>query len=158
MIAQADTTMIREATLEDFPGVAAMGQEFYARMNVPGVFDPDTFAANWDRTAQALVSVLFVAEREGRLEGGIGAVIVPDLCDGRLVAQEMFWFAREQAGAFVALRLLRAYHRWAKAHGVAETRLSHMLTDNNPEKHQQLYRIYEKLGYRPIEYNWIRRA
>ena len=153
----ATVTTIREAVLEDFPGLFTMAREFYEEMQLPGTFDGEVWAANWTKLSHAIKTVLLVAEYEGRLEGMLGAIAIPDLYDNRIVASEMFWFARVDAGHWAAFRLLRAFHRWAEDQGAVETRLAHMVRPKGA-RDPDLERVYEKLGYRTIEHIWTRGA
>ena len=153
------TTTIREATVRELPRLFAHGKAFYEEMGLPGGFVSDVAEATWRLYMGVLPSVVFVAEHESTIEGMLGAIITKDPYDARPVATEMFWYADPGASPSVALLLLRAFHRWAKEKGAVESRLTHLLAESERTKDQErLKKLYEKMGYAPIEVNYLRKV
>lgn len=156
-----DGTIIREAKVFELSRLFEFGRGFYNEMNLPGELVPSVAAEVWAKYLQVLPSVIFVAERKAdeQIEGGLGAVITPDPYDGRLLATEMFWYVGAEAQSTVALRLLRAFHAWAKEQGAIETRLVHLLAPGDRVKDPERFMgLYTKLGYAPIEVNYMRKV
>lgn len=157
------TATIRKATpveLENLFGQT--GDGFYEERNIPGKFDVKLATKNWSNFFVAMTSVVLVAEsydeeyQETNLDGLLGAVITPDLYDGRKVATEMFMYTVPSASVWAFYKLLKAYHKWASENGAVETRLTHMISDDRYDPNGDLERIYRKMGYRQLEVSYVR--
>lgn len=133
---------------------------FHAEFDLPGEFKPSVWLRNWQTFYDRYDGVVFGLWKDSRLIGGMGAIIIPDLSDGRKIGQEMFIFIdpQERVGAGF-LKVIRAFHTWGKAHKL-ETRLVHLHhkneTDGQREQAARLQRFYVKQGYRKLETGYVR--
>lgn len=140
---------IRPLTIEELPLCLPLGQRFHAEMQVPGTFRPEVFRENWHTfLTGSFPAVILGLFHSGVLVGGFGAMICPDLFDGRSAAHEMFWFVdAEYRSGLGAIRLLKAFESWAVQHGAVEARMIHLVG----QRDDQLERIYTKFGYARLE-------
>ncbi len=106
-----------------------------------------------DHTAKAyteLVSsgsaVLLIMEREGKMIGGLGYVVWPDLHDGETVAIETYWLVDKKCRGG-GIRLFNEYEKSAKERGCKRISMVHMV-DSYPEI---LSKLYTRKGYALVE-------
>jgi hypothetical protein len=141
--------IVRPLTADEVPACVPFAQKFHAEMKLPGTIIPDVFLKNWLFFLANYPSVILSLWKNGELVGGLGAMIAPDILDGRLCANEFFWFVdpahRSGRGAIL---LLTAYEKWAAKHGAVEVRMLHLI---GGETENTLSRFYERRGYRLIE-------
>ena len=138
--------MIRKAEIGELGNLHACAREFYESSRHLGRFDLGRFCALWEKLLSNGTGIIFVDERDGELVGTIGGMVHEDLYDPRLIATELFWFARkEHRGA--GLKLYREFERWAGENGAAMIRMAHLL-DSMPEK---VSHFYQRAGYTAIE-------
>jgi hypothetical protein len=143
------TTTIRPLALDELPLCVPFAQAFHQELQLAGKMIPEVFVRNWEKFLTTIPSVILSLWKDDQLIGGLGAIIVEDLNDGRLCASEMFLFMNhEHRGGTGLLRLLRAYKRWAFEQGAVEARITHM---NHPPTNEALDRLYRHLGGRLIE-------
>jgi GNAT superfamily N-acetyltransferase len=123
-------------------------------MKVPGSFIPEVFLRTWTALSTGTFPATTIGLwKSGLLAGGFGAMVSPDLFDGRLVAHEFFWFVdQEHRTGTGAIRLLKAFEDWAVQHGAVEGRMIHLVGKND----EQLNRIYTKLGYARLEVAYVK--
>lgn len=123
-------------------------QRFHAEMNLPGQLLETVWLKNWTTFLTTYPATIHALWKGEALIGGLGGLIVPDLLDGRLCANEMFWFMHpEHRTGTGALRLLNAFEAWGRAQGAVESRMIHLVGHHDA----QLKRIYEKRGYTCLE-------
>lgn len=149
----AITTMptVLELPAERIGELARLGEEFFAEGKLPGHFKPEVFARTWAGLITSGAGALLALEVDGRLIGGLGAIVYPDPNDGALVATEMFWFVqREQRGH--GLMLLAVFERWARAKGARRLAMVH-LTTLMPAV---LERVYKARGFRHVESHYLK--
>ena len=145
--------VIRPLTIDELPLCVPFAQEFHEELKLPGKMIPEIFMKNWTTFLTTYPSVILSLWKEEVLLGGLGAMIVPDLFDGRLCGHEMFIFIRKsERGGSGFLRLLKAFRAWWIERGAVEGRLAHM---EHAETDEALDRLYRKLGYRPIERSYV---
>lgn len=129
------------------------GHEFHSELNLPGEFIPDCFVNTWLGFLSSFPSVILGMWKEGALVGGIGGIVAPDLYDGRLYAQELFWFVgkayRHGSGA---IRLIKEFEQWALSKRAVEVRMSAFA---GPES-DHIRAVYEKLGYAKLEVGYYK--
>lgn len=138
----------------ELPRVAATGYEFYREGGMPGGFVASVFVDNWTGILSENRGVflgLWGGDRFDVFEGGIGAVICPDLNNGQLTAVECFWYVKP-GNRGDGLRLLRAYEQWARTAGAVRIVMVH-LCSLAPDS---LGRLYERRGYKKVEVNYIK--
>lgn len=148
---------LRPLTLEELPRCVPYATAFHEELRLPGQLIPEVFLKNWTTFLTQYPATILSLWKEETLIGGLGAMIVPDLSDGRLCATEMFIFIdKSHRGGSAFFRLLRAYKEWAIAHHAVEVRLSHMEHgEDHAEIDAQFDRLYRKLGYRPLERSYV---
>ena len=145
--------IVRPLRVEELPRCVEGAEGFHREFGLPGRLVPAVFLRNWTTFLTTMTATVLTAWRDGTLLGGLGALVHPDLSDGRIVATEMFWYVLPDArGSMAGIRLLKAFIAWGEAHAV-ETRLSHMLGGPHDV---QLDTLYRKLGYRPLEMGYYR--
>lgn len=137
--------MIRQATIEDLPNLHACGREFYASSAHIGGFGIERFCKVW-ADLLGMGGVIFIDERDGQVAGTIGGLIHRDIYGEEMIAEEFFWFVREEFRGG-GLRLYRAFKQWAIEQGAASIQMVHML-DLMPEK---VGSFYLRDGYKPVE-------
>lgn len=146
--------MIRELQAEEVESITHMGQEFFTEAKLPGGFKKDVFCKTWSNLISLGMGIILAAYKgNNQTVGALGAVIVPDLNDGDLVAQEAFWFmSAESRGSFAGARLLRAFEEIAKERGAKRLIMVHLLSLNA----DKLGKFYERMGYRATEVNFVK--
>lgn len=153
------TTQIRPLTLTDYDACVPFAKEFYAEKQIPGQFDANRFLPTWATFLSKSDAVILGLFHDERLVGGLGAVITPDLYDGRLTATEMFWYVTKDARVGLdAWKLVDAFEAWGEAHYVDEYRMTHILLPGEDPSTVRLAPLYKRKKYRPIEVNYIKRA
>jgi len=142
--------MIRLATIEDMPEILRMGENFF---NASGYGELTTF--NKDDTRNLVERLI---ETGTLLTDGkstiLGFIVFPIFMNvSYLMAQELFWWVDEDArNTGVGIKILRAAEALAKEKG-ANLMIMLSLNDLNGEK---VNKLYEKLGYKPKEQNYMR--
>ena len=142
-------TVIRPATLDDVPGIGALGQRFLAQSVYHGRLadNPAQVRALATQLIEGAAGEVFVAEVDGALGGMLAVVAYAHPLSGEWVAGELAWWVdRDHRG--VGLRLLRAAERWARAQGAVRFDL----VAPTPE----VETLYARLGYVPIERTYQR--
>lgn len=142
---------VRPVTIEELPQVVGVGFQFFKEGDLPGGFVPDVFIRNWTSLLSEDRGVFFGLFKEDRFVGGLGAVICPDLNNGQLMAVETFWYVQPQHRGR-GLRLLREFEKWAKERGARRVAMLHLLKLHPAEMNT----LYKRLGYRPVEVNYIK--
>jgi GNAT superfamily N-acetyltransferase len=148
--------MVREATLDDVPQLVEMGVRFVTETSY--ISHMRVCRERIESSAARLVtgpdSVVYVHERNGKLNGMIGMMSLPHLWDGDLLAAEMAWWVEPEARTGLAgVRLLRAAERWAFFIGA--TRLVLVAPNDRVEA------FYVRAGYEKVETSYqkvLRRA
>ncbi len=142
-------TEIRALSRIELPQCVPYGREFHAEFQLPGEFKPSVWLRNWQTFYDRYPATVLGLWKDGQLIGGLGALIVPDLCDGRLCASELFWFvSKEHRLGSGGIRLLIAFEDWAREEGADEARMVHIARGEHQES---LARVYETRGYERLE-------
>jgi hypothetical protein len=145
---------IREATVDDLPGMAATAEAFYASSRFLKKFDIEKFCALWAQFLQSGLGVIYIVLSENReqpIVGAIGGIKYPDTYSSELIATEFFWFVREESRGG-GLTLYKLFEKWAREQKCSQIRMVHLL-DSMPEK---LERIYRRLGFEPAETHYVK--
>lgn len=145
---------LRPLSRAQLPLCVPYGRQFHDEFKLPGTFHASVWLRNWQTYYDRYDGIVFGLWDGTELRGGLGAIVAPDICDGRLTGSEMFIFIDHAArGAGLGfMKLLRAFHEWADEQNI-EARIVHMHRDGAEfdEYESQLKRIYEKNGYRLLE-------
>jgi len=124
------------------------GQAFHEELHLAGQFIPQCFVDNWLLFLASYPSVILGLWKDETLIGGLGGMVAPDLYDGRNYAQEFFWFiGKDHRSGTGALKLLRAFERWAVDQQAVEIRMVHL----TGVQADDLDAFYRKLGYTQVE-------
>lgn len=145
--------MIRPLTIDELPLCVPHGAAFHREMGLPGTFIPDIWLENWRAFLERYRAVVLGLWDGEMLVGGLGALITPDLSDGRMSATEMFWFVdsahRKGRGA---IKLVKTFEAWAAAEGAVETRMCHM----SGTRDESFDHVYRALGYELLEVSYFK--
>lgn len=143
--------MIRDATPADLDAIVALGERFRTstayRLRVASTDRVRELAASLMSAEDGLVLVAEAAT--GDLVGLLAVIVHAQLFSGTRVAGEIAWWVDPDHRGALGIRLLRAAEAWARRRG-AET--LEMIAPNG-----QVARIYERLGYVPVEQSYQRR-
>lgn len=138
--------MIRELPISELFRLAPAAKEFYAASRFLGVFHLARFEQIWTSLIEGGNGVIFADEREGEIVGTIGGIVHRDIYGEGTIAEEFFWFVREEFRGSGIL-LYREFERWAKGKGAAQIQMVHLL-DVMPHK---VGDFYIRCGYVPVE-------
>jgi len=135
--------MIREITAGELPALAKLGFEFFREAGFTEEFVPEIFVQSYTSCMEAGCAKIFCSFTDlGEIQGTIGLVIGPDPNNGRLYAQEAFWFVKKEHRG-CGVRLLKYAEDYAKSAGVYRMMMAH-LTSLAPTT---LKSLYLRLGY-----------
>lgn len=147
--------MIRPATVEDLynKDLHRLGASFFAESGLPGTFTSAVFIHNWTFLIENNKGVILLLIQDTAIVGALGAIIHPDINDGKVVAQEMFWFIGiESRGNIDAVRLFSAFEQWAVDNKAS--RICTACVCN--EKMSKVRAFYERKGLVPKEVNFFK--
>lgn len=138
----------------DHPEFVRLANNFYREANLPGTFNQAHFIVSWQKFYEMGVGRIWVSADENlqNISGAIGVLIHPDLYDGELVAQELFWFVEGNAGFKAAMELFYNLENWARWKGAKRLNMACVCN-----KHMaSLRRFYEKRGFRPVDVSFFK--
>lgn len=138
--------MIRQATIEDLAELEPCARAFYATSTHLKLFDMGRFVALWSGLLTSGTGAIFCLFDGDKLNGALGGVIYPEAYSELMIAQEFFWFVKEEARGG-GVRLYHEFERWAKAKGADVLRMAY-LVDSMPGKVEKFYR---RAGLQPVE-------
>lgn len=147
--------MIREATTKDLYNeeLHKLGASFFAEANLPGRFISIVFVHNWTHFLNLKIGIILLLERDSKIVGAIAGLVHPDPYDGKVVAQEMFWFINsEKRGSIDAVRLYSAFEKWAIEKKAERLAMACVCND----KMGKLRRFYEKKGFKPKDVTYFK--
>lgn len=142
--------MIRIVNPHELGEVAEVGKVFFKEAGLPGQLVSDIFCGNWSRMIKAGQGVIVGQYEQGIFVGGFGMVIAPDINDGVKVANECFWFVHPDH-RIGGMKLLHEAMKVAKELSCKRFSIIHLCN----EAGEKLSRIYNKLGFRPIETHYL---
>jgi GNAT superfamily N-acetyltransferase len=144
--------VIREITIGELARVEDAAREFYAASRMLGArFRIDRFREIWEPLLRAGAGVIFADWRQDEIAGVIGGIVHREIYGDALVAEEFFWFVREQyRGAGVAL--YRRFEEWARGRGASSIQMVHLF-DSMPEK---VAKFYLRSGFEPAEMRYVK--
>ena len=141
--------MIRLATVEDIPAIAAMGAHFI-ETEYPGAirFDAERLGT-LTRSLIEGAGVVFVVEQDGALVGMMALTTYTHPMNGDPIATEIVWWIQPEArGGRAALQLFKAGETWARAQGATQFQ---MIAPSD-----KVGVFYERLGFAKIETHYQR--
>lgn len=142
------TTRMRAATLADLPRLAELFEAFrlssvYAQY---GPAHPEVSTRFIERLIGEL-GIVFVMEHEGLIVGMLGVLLSDHPMSGERWATEVCWWV-DPAHRGCGVRLLRQAEAWATTRGAVR------LVTVSPAGSADVDRLYEALGYAPVETSW----
>jgi GNAT superfamily N-acetyltransferase len=148
--------MIRDATLDDVPTIAALGELFHAEAGWSDI--AEYVPADCEKTLAMLVNsddgILIVAEDEGAIIGMAGGLAHPFYFNhAHKTGMEFFWWVKPGRRNGLGAQLLDAMESQANAKGCQSWAMI-ALDKVNPELTGRFYRMR---GYRASEHSWIKR-
>ena len=137
--------IVRPARLEDVDEIIDLGELLHGESGYSRLpFDRDKVGALICGLISEVDGVVFVAESDGRIIGGIaGGITEYWFCSVRHAFDFSFFVHPDHRGGSAAFRLLCAFERWAKDAGAVEIDIG-ITTGIHEEKTQ---RFYEKMGF-----------
>jgi GNAT superfamily N-acetyltransferase len=145
--------MIRQATFEDLPKMAATAREFYAASPTLADLQDQKFCETWHRLIDTGIGVAFIEYAGDFIAGGIGAIVTSDPYGKTTIASEAFWFVSENSRGTLGIRLYRAFEEWAKSHGVDSIQMIHLMDAAGAK----VRNLYLRMGYEPVEVRYQKR-
>jgi hypothetical protein len=136
---------IRPLTPSELPACFAAGNVRYDESDFSGGFDEEKFCSMWAFFIACGLGIVIGAFDGEDVVGGIGGVLGPDPVNGALVGQEVFWYGEPGREP---LRLLKAFEGWSKERGGKLARVGARASCDDLGR---LFKLYTRLGFRPIE-------
>ena len=117
-----------------------LGTQFYGQSGMTGKFTGETFIMMWKMILEQGIGALFVSfDDSGKLTGVLGMMMCPGMFDGKVTAQESFWFVTPEArGGMTGVRLFRQAIDWCQKVKV-ERLLMGRLMESMPAKVEDFY-------------------
>lgn len=148
--------MIFQISIEELshPEFVRLAETFYKESNLPGKFKQAHFITSWQKFYELNIGSIWVSAEDdlSKIHGAIGGLAHPDLYDGELVVQELFWFVEPNAGFSDAFKLYLKLENWAKEKGAKRLNMACVCN-----KHMQSVRsFYEKRGFRPVDVSYFK--
>jgi len=147
--------MIRRVTTVDAEAdnaIASLGAIFYEQAGLPGKFNGDVFIGFWKKCVESGIAAQWVFEQDSAIVGTIGMLIIVSPFDGKIVAEETFWFVHPDHRGTAGLRLFMEAEMWAKAINCDAMKVGY-LTNLSAEK---LHAFYERRGYRALQTQFVK--
>jgi GNAT superfamily N-acetyltransferase len=141
--------MIRAATPADIPRLVHLGTRFMreSRYGRHLTVNPDAMAALARGLIEAEHGLVLVDEQAGEVVGMIGVIATHHPHSGDPVMSELFWYVLPRARGG-GVKLLLAAEAWARENGI---RKSLVVSPNDT-----VAALYERLGYEPLERQFIK--
>lgn len=142
--------MIRAATLDDIDQIAVLGERELLESHY-GHFFALNGQARIDLARKLIEEphgLLLVDEFYGELAGMIGVIATLHPYSGESVLSQWFWYCAPEARGG-GVKMFMAAENWARENGVV---LSVMGAPN-----ERVARFYERMGYVPLETNFIKK-
>lgn len=143
--------MIRAATLSDIASIVELGVAFMMESQYHTHLTVNELAH--EKLARMLIEAphgeIFIAERDGEIVGMIGVIATLHPHSGDSVMSELFWYVQPDARGAGPKLLLRA-EAWARSNGVTRSLVVSPL-------HDGVSRLYTRMGYVPLETQYVKR-
>jgi hypothetical protein len=136
---------IRSATIEDRAAVVGLLKEFHASIGAEFLFDPVRFDALFrNHLAAGLVLILGV-----RPHGVLMAAVADHPYGMGRMAQETFWYVRDDARGRHALPMIDAYEAWAVDQGCVAVEMTSLAAND-------VSALYRRRGFHPVETHFLK--
>lgn len=147
--------MIQVITALDGPvadQMMALGEKFFPLTKLGGNFRAETFMHFWNKYLEMGLGKIFAHVTDGRIDGAMGMLVTMSLVDGKILAEEAFWFVDPDRRGTAGIKLFRAAESWAKDSGASRMLVGY-LCDSMPDK---VERFYEHCGYRKLQVQFVK--
>lgn len=144
--------IVRRAELRDWAALKAGAEAFAAQSGLDCILseDPKVLHGSLAALLETGRVVVFVAEADGEIQGGIGMTAGPYLWNpDSILAEEIFWFVNGEAPK-AALSLLKAAREWSEE--VGATHLMFHSLESSPPK---VARVYGAMGLEPVQRSFL---
>lgn len=148
---------IRQAHIKDVEHLVQMGKKFYQYSNFNNYIEYDEQSVRHTLANLILNGFLYVAEHKEQgiiagLAGGMGSLW---LNLGTPVATELAWWVEEEhRKSPVALRLYKAFEKWAHDKGVTTIIMSDLVIEGNAPAEK----LFNKMGFSVVERSHIKKG
>lgn len=143
---------IRKITPEELPSLVELGWGFVSDSNIHGSFDAAHFIRTWNNLIKAGIGHIYVIfSEENEPNGCIGIITHPDVNDGKLVAQETFWFMKPDVRG-AGLRLYRHLMNEVVKMGCKRMIMVHL----NNYASSTLKKLYIRDGFTEAETSYVK--
>jgi len=130
--------MIYQASLSDIDKIIPCAVEYTDI--IPGMeFNPGHYTAFWGNMLKSGAGAIFLSEKDGVVEGGIGGIKYPEILSGRLTAVECFWYMSKKSRGN-GIKLYFKFKQWAKEQGCKRLAMIY-LPCSMPEKLKKFYEL-----------------
>ena len=149
--------MIRYAKLEDIREIKRLGRMFfkYSKVGTKGL---KWNGVLFEKYLMALInqevkSIILVSEGKNKLKGSIAGILYPWMCDlNQLILIETWWYVDPKYwNTLTGGNLIREFEKQGKMKGAD---LIIMISMKMNEF--KLRKFYENIGYKPLEYHFIK--
>ncbi len=133
------------------------GNAFYKEARLPGTFNNQIFLES-TRNIIKTGGVIFASfAGDGSFMGALAAQACNCIFTGVKTMVEVFWFVLPRyRGGPAGIRLLHTFDRWCKINGVTIGAMIHLAQETSGLAKWQLEKLYGKLGFRLVEYHFIK--
>lgn len=137
--------MIRPATTADIPRIIELGTLLHATSSYSKMAFVPAKAAAFMQALMERDGVVFVAEIDGVVVGGMAGGVVDQWFSDELIAYDFSIFVEpRRRNGLIAIKLMRAFEEWARIKGAKQIHMG-IGTDINVEGTS---RLYEHMGFR----------
>ena len=137
--------MIRSATAADIPRIIELGTLLHATSSYSKMAFVPAKAAAFMQALMERDGVVFVAEIDGVVVGGMAGGVVDQWFSDELIAYDFSIFVEpRRRNGLIAIKLMRAFEEWARIKGAKQIHMG-IGTDINVEGTS---RLYEHMGFR----------
>lgn len=142
--------MIRPAVIDDLPALLRLAELMHSESRFAGRYPFDHYKARelLDTAIWHPAWVVWVAEKDGELVGGLVGTISEQWFSRELVVQDLAVFVKPDArGGFIAARMVRLFHEWAVDRGAVDCEIG-VNTGVHPERTGELLKAagFEQVG------------
>ncbi len=131
---------------DDLTEIGELGQHFYALTGLKGAFRMGTFGEFWNAFLVNGQAAMWVARQNNKIIGTIGMTLTMSLFDGKIIADEAFWFVHPDHRGTAGMKLFFVSKEWAKECGAGRILIGRMLNiDNGADK------FFIRQGFKPLQ-------
>ena len=129
--------------------VCELGKKFYGVTGLDGEFRGGTFVDFWNGFLAHGQSAMWVYRENKIIVGTIGVNLTMSLFDGKVIADEAFWFVNPEHRGTAGVRLFFEMIKWSKESGAGRILMGKMLKIS--EENDNVGRFYERQGFKPLQ-------